>query len=99
MELQMSEQRIVDILRSVYDSSLKDDQVLDCYFSFLDLFLEQDLPTTSYLLSILQLTKRQRLQYRNKLAELGFELTPNELNQYIFLLIMALNEYVDLTDT
>ena len=99
MELQMSEQRIVDILRSVYDSSLKDDQVLNCYFSFLDLFLEQDLPTTSYLLSILQLTKRQRLQYRNKLAELGFELTPNELNQYIFLLIMALNEYVDLTDT
>ena len=95
----MSEQRIVDILRSVYDSSLKDDQVLNCYFSFLDLFLEQDLPTTSYLLSILQLTKRQRLQYRNKLAELGFELTPNELNQYIFLLIMALNEYVDLTDT
>ena len=94
----MDEQRILNILRSVYDSQLKDDQVLKCYSAFLDLFLEEDFSTTSYLLSIMRLTKKQRLQYRNRLAELGFELTPNELNQYIFLLIMAVNEYVDLIE-
>lgn len=95
----MDEHRVIKVLRSVYDSDMDEEHVLNCYFSFLDLFLEQDPPTTSYLLSLLRFTKKQRLSYRNRLAELGFELTPNELNQYIFLLIMAVNEYIDLIDT
>tara|TARA_Y100001938_G_scaffold108036_1_gene147624 strand:+ start:636 stop:947 length:312 start_codon:yes stop_codon:yes gene_type:complete len=95
---EMEKLKVVKTISSIYEHNMEDDHVWDCYCAFLDLFLEDDAITTNYLINLIELTRGQRLVYRNKLAEMGFELTPNELNQYIFLLLMALNEYMDSID-
>lgn len=41
------------------------------------------------------MTTKQRLVLRNSIAERGYELTPNELDQYIFLLTLAIYEYIE----
>ena len=94
----MEKEKLISILNSVYEPVIEEDHVWDCYCSFLDLFFEDDPLTTNYLVSLVELTRTQRLLYRNRLAELGFELTPTELNQYIFLLLVALGEYMDSID-
>lgn len=94
----MEKKQIIKTLNSVYEPTMESEHIWDCYCSFLELFVEDDPITTNYLVSLVELTRTQRLQYRNRLAELGFELTPTELNQYIFLLLMALSEYMDSID-
>ena len=41
------------------------------------------------------MTAKERLVLRNSIAERGYELTPNELNQYIFLLMLAIYEHIE----
>jgi len=94
----MEKKELIKTLNSVYETTMEGDHIWDCYCAFLELFFEDDPITTNYLVSLVELTRTQRLKYRNRLAELGFELTPTELNQYIFLLLIALSEYMDSID-
>ncbi len=95
---EMEKTKLLKAINSTYEHNMEEDHIWDCYCAFLGLFLEDDIITTNYLINLIELTRGQRLVYRNKLAEMGFELTPNELNQYIFLLLIALNEYMDSID-
>ena len=36
------------------------------------------------------MNKRDKLRWRTRLAELGFELTPNEVDQYLLILTLVL---------
>lgn len=83
------------ILTSVYDDALEKQHSWEVFNNFLELFMMEELQTTDYLCSLIELNKHQRLQFRSSLAELGYELTPNELNQYILLLIIAMGEYLE----
>jgi hypothetical protein len=83
------------ILNSVYDHSIENEHAWEVFNNFLELFMLEELQTTDYLCSLIELNKIERLKFRGDLAELGYELTPNELNQYILLLIIALGEYLE----
>jgi hypothetical protein len=94
----MEKKRIGRILRSLYEPALEEDTAWDSYSNFIDLFLDGDPETTHYLMTICELDKGQRLHLRHKIAEKGFELTPCELNQYILLIMLALSDYIELTE-
>jgi hypothetical protein len=94
----MEKTQLTKILSSLYDSSLDTDSAWTSYNSFIALFLEGDRETTEYLIGLIDLSKSQRLMLRESIAEKGFELTPNQLNQYILLIIMALSEYIEFTE-
>lgn len=91
----MNMNKIGKILSSVYNNPLSESHAWEVFNNFLELFMMEELQTTDYLCSLIELNKTERLKFRNNLAELGYELTPNELNQYILLLIVAMGEYLE----
>lgn len=94
----MEKDALLGTLSSIYSPPLDGDRAWDCYTNFMILFLEDDSDTVNYLYTICELTHKQRLLLRNKISEHGFELTPNELNQYIFLILLAMSEYLKVKD-
>tara|TARA_R110000824_G_scaffold62141_1_gene164754 strand:+ start:4723 stop:4881 length:159 start_codon:yes stop_codon:yes gene_type:complete len=43
-----------------------------------------------YMHGVISMGAEERLRLRSRIAEKGFELTPNQLDQYIFLLFLAI---------
>ena len=91
----MKEQELLSLLSEIYDDTIPHKNALKSFKAFTNLFMEENGAVTEYLLSVIEFNKIQRLKFRNRLAEKGYELTPNQLNQYIFLLIVAMSEYMD----
>ena len=89
---------LLQILGGVYKRTINEESAWAAYNNFIDLFLDGDPATTNYLCTICELSRRERLLLRQKMAEHGFELTPHELNQYILLILVALTEYIEVKD-
>tara|TARA_R110000751_G_scaffold60557_1_gene126329 strand:- start:552 stop:839 length:288 start_codon:yes stop_codon:yes gene_type:complete len=89
----MDKSYVLKTLKAVFNNSLEDDSAWSAYVNFVDLFMQEHEETTDYLCRVVELNIKQRLVFRTKFAESGYELTPNQLNQYIFLLMLALNAY------
>ena len=93
----MNKEELYKTLSSIYNNPISELSAWEVFNNFLELFMSEDYHTVDYLCRVIELSVLERLSFRNELAELGFELTPNELNQYILLMIIALNEYVEET--
>ena len=91
----MKKKEIDFLLSAIYEEPIEISSAWRSYSSFVSLFDEDDQEIVDYLLNIVELNRKQRLDFRNKIAERGYELTPNQLNQYILLIMIALREYVD----
>jgi hypothetical protein len=91
----MKKKEINLLLSSIYEDPIESTNAWRSYSSFVLLFDESDQNLTEYLLNVVELNRQQRLEFRNKIAEKGYELTPNQLNQYILLIMIALREYID----
>jgi hypothetical protein len=48
-----------------------------------------------FLSSLTKFDKKNRQKYRQHLADRGFEIRPDELNQYILLIIIAMTKSVE----
>ena len=92
----MNRQELLRLLKSIYDWPIPDDTAWSVYNNFLDMFMTEDAETVDYLYALVGSSQRDRLRYRNRLAEMGHELRPDELNQYIFLIVIAMSEYIEL---
>lgn len=91
----MQKTTLIHVLSSVYEPTIDEEAAWAAYNNFIDLFLDEDPSTVDYLCTLCELTQRERLLLRCQIAEKGFELTPNELNQYILLILVALAEYIE----
>ena len=91
----MEKATLLQVLGSVYEPAINGESAWAAYNNFIDLFLDEDPPTMNYLCTICELSQKERLLLRHSIAEQGFELTPNELNQYILLILVALAEYME----
>ena len=91
----MNRQKLTETIRSIYDWPLDDDKTWEVYNNFLNLLLSEDVDTKDFLMGITKFDKGQRLSYRNRLSEMGYELRPDELAQYIVLIIIAFNEVAE----
>ncbi len=91
----MNKERIFRLLQILYADTIKKESAFKSYKNFLKICSEEDDVTMEYLLGVVSMTTKQRLVLRNSIAERGYELTPNELDQYIFLLTLAIYEYIE----
>ena len=91
----MDQTKLHSFLQETFSWPISSKKAWNTYENLLELFKSEDLCTTLYLCHIIELTSCQRKIWRNKLAESGFELRPDELNQIIFLLMLAMEEYIE----
>lgn len=88
----MNRQKLTETIKSIYDWPLDEDKTWEVYNNFLNLLLSDDKGTSDFLMQLTKFDKSQRQKYRNHLSELGYELRPDELAQYIVLILIAFNE-------
>ena len=92
----MNKTELINTIKSIYDWPIDEKKTWEVYNNFIELLLAGDQGTKDYLDSIIKFNKEQRQEYRNHIAELGYELRPDELSQYILLIIIAFNEVKEL---
>ena len=86
----MKRQKITSLLELFYSDSIDSDNAWKVYSNFLLMVSDSDSETMTYLHGVIDADPNRRLKLRNRMAERGFELTPSQLDQYIFLLFLAI---------
>ena len=91
----MKRQQISELLESFYNDAIEPESAWQTYQNFYQICTDGDKDTMEYMYDVIQMDTTQRLALRHKIAARGFELTPSQLNQYIFLLLLATMNYID----
>lgn len=91
----MNNEKLINTVKSIYDWPISDEKIVEVYNNFKDIIKNGDEETVDFMESVIKFDKKQRMQYRNYLASIGFELRPNELDQYILLLIIAMLDMIE----
>ncbi len=91
----MNKEQLTLVLQAFFDDSISRTSAWLAYCNFKNLLNDGDKDTIEYFLRVVEMNRISRLKLRNSMAEQGNELTPNQLDQYIFLLLLALNEYIE----
>lgn len=86
----MDKELLHDLLSTSYEDAIDIDKAWSLYENFDELCVTGDFTTILYLYRICIMDKQDRLRWRTRLAELGFELTPNEVDQYLLILTLVL---------
>ena len=86
----MDKELLYDLLSGSYEDTIDIDKAWSLYKSFDDLCIEGDFTTIVYVYKICMMDNPEKLRWRTRLAELGFELTPNEVDQYLLILTLVL---------
>lgn len=71
-------------------SDLEKEKAWDTYIKYNKILKSKDVNMTRYLEKLASLSKKEKLEWRNTLAEKGVELTPDQINDYIFILSLAI---------
>ena len=90
-----TQDEIYKTLKLIYDWPLERGDSWKVYNNFKDLLSVGDDRTVEFFLELTRFDKSQRRQYRSHLSDLGFELRPDELDQYILLIMLAIMEVVE----
>ncbi len=88
-----TENDVVRTIRDIFDWPLDSEDILRVYDNFYSIIFESIEAETSdwkFFSDITKLDVGQRRDYRNKLADLGYELRPDELNQYVCIIMLAM---------
>jgi hypothetical protein len=67
----------------------------DTYKRYLDMIIEADVDTIDYLWRLVKTDRNGMLKARMNFAEKGFELTPSQFEQYIFVLATSLVDSIE----
>lgn len=90
----MDKELLHDLLSAAYDDVIDIDKAWSLYENFDDLCIQGDFITILYVYKICMMNKVDKLRWRMRLAELGFELTPNEVDQYLLILTIVLTSVI-----
>jgi hypothetical protein len=85
----MKRHEIFNLLETFYNDTIESDSAWKTYRNFYAMCSGGDRPTIEYMYGVIRMGTEERLRLRSRIAERGFELTPNQLDQYIFLLFLA----------
>lgn len=91
----MDKKKLISILKSIYTWPISDKKIVEVYNNFKDIINSGDEEAINFMEILIKFDKKQRMQYRNYLASIGYELRPNELDQYILLLIIAMLDMIE----
>ena len=90
----MDKELLHDLLSVAYEDVIDIDKAWSLYENFDDLCIQGDFITILYVYKICMMNKVDKLRWRMRLAELGFELTPNEVDQYLLILTIVLTSVI-----
>jgi hypothetical protein len=90
----MDKELLYDMLSASYEETIDINKAWNLYENFDELCFNGDFSTILYLYKICMMNQREKLKWRTKLAELGFELTPNEVDQYLLILTIVLTSVI-----
>ena len=90
----MDKELLYDMLSSAYVDTIDINKAWSLYENFDELCINGDFTTILYLYKICMMNKQEKLKWRTKIAELGFELTPNEVDQYLLILTIVLSSVI-----
>lgn len=88
----MKQKTFTQLLYRHSKNTLETENAWMVYLNLTKLFRDSDKDTVSYLEEIGSMTKEQKLQWRNSLASEGIELTPDQVDDYILILSLAITE-------
>lgn len=89
----MKKSKIAEIVETAYDWPLPEDQITKVYNNFVEMFSDElNYDAVKYCEDVANFSRQERKQYRNRLASMGFELRPDELDQYIAIIMFVLTE-------
>lgn len=91
----MNPEQLVLILETCFKDVISKSSAWLAYCNFSDWLHDGDDATMEYFFHVVEMDKKERLRLRTTMSENGHELTPNQLDQYILLLLLALNEYIE----
>ena len=86
----MKQKEFNKIFYTYSKNELEKDTAWDVYLRFYKICKTGDQDTIDYLERIGSMDKKQMLEWRTKLAEMGMELTPAQVEDYIFVLSLAI---------
>ena len=90
----MDKEILYDMLSSAYDDTIDIDKAWSLYENFDELCINGDFSTILYLYKVCMMNSKEKLRWRTKLAALGFELTPNEVDQNLLILAIVLTSVI-----
>ncbi len=88
-----TENLVVRRITSIFDWPLPPEEIIRVYSNFYTIIKDSIRSGTLDWLFFSDITKldiKQRKEYRNKIADLGHELRPDELNQYICIIMLVM---------
>lgn len=88
----INREKLSNILNFSYVEPIDETNAWNCFTRFQDHIQNGDKETIKFFLEVAFCDQKDMLALRNIMAELGYELTPNQLSQYIFLLTLCLLE-------
>lgn len=86
----MNRKTFIQIMENFSSHTIENDRAWRVYLDCIKLFKNSDKDTTEYLESVGSMTHEEKLRWRTKIAEIGIELTPIEIDDYIFILSLAI---------
>lgn len=81
-----SKEELYLMLEFTYDEPLDKETAWSCYERFQQHISNGDINTIKYFLQVINYENEMILKFRTKIAESGYELTPDQTCQYIFIL-------------
>jgi hypothetical protein len=92
----MKMKEITRIIQNIYDWPLDEIKICEVYNNFTNILKsDYDLDVIEYFNKVISLSREDRLTYRNRISNLGFELRPDELDQYILILMIVMTERIE----
>lgn len=86
----MKQKEFNRIFYTYSQNELEESIAWDVYLRFYKICKSGDQDTIDYLEKIGSMDKKQRLEWRTRLSEMGMELTPAQVEDYIFILSLAI---------
>jgi len=74
------------MLEYAFDDPISEQEAWDTFNRFDDYVKNGDAETIDYFISLMMYKKTDVLKLRCQMAELGYELTPSQLSQYLFIM-------------
>lgn len=85
---------LTKLLNISYENPIDEKSAIDSYNRFEEFISHADQETIQYFTKIVSLDSFELLELREKIAEIGYELTPEQMSQYIFILLMCLTDNI-----
>ena len=91
----ITKDNLKDLLSSAYNDSIDEDRAWHSFTKFKEYVCSGDKDTIKYFLDLTSKEHSDILKLRTHIAEMGYELTPSELSQYLFILTVSMLDSIE----